>query len=72
MLNYKVTLVGGTGWYLVVLGHYTLVLVGTWWYRVSVGLFMPIYIEEKNWPGVTNPSQTHRQQNIELLSLSKV
>ena len=54
------------------LGPYMLVLVGTWWYRVSVGLFMPVYREEKNWSGVTEPSQTHRQQNIELLSLPKV
>ena len=62
----------GTWWYWVVIHWYWLVHGGTWWYRVSVGLFMPVYIEEKNWPGVTNPSQTHRQQNIELLSLSKV
>ena len=26
---------GGTGWYLVVLGQWEAVLVGTWWYWVS-------------------------------------
>ena len=44
---YWLVLDGGNGRYLVVLGHYTLVLVGTWWYRVSVELFLPVYIEEK-------------------------
>ena len=28
---------GGTGWCLVVLGQCRTVLVGTWWYWVSVG-----------------------------------
>ena len=27
---------GGTGWYLVVLGQYGAVLVGTWWNWVSI------------------------------------
>ena len=27
----------GTGWYLVVLGQYGTVLVGTWWYWFSIG-----------------------------------
>ena len=26
-----------TGWYLVVLGHCGVLLVGTWWYRVIIG-----------------------------------
>ena len=26
----------GTGWYLVVLGHYRVALVDTWWYWVSM------------------------------------
>ena len=34
MMNYKVVPVE-TLWYLVVLGHYKLVLLGTWWNRVS-------------------------------------
>ena len=29
---------GGTGWYLVVLGQYGVVLVGTWWYMVLLGI----------------------------------
>ena len=29
---------GGTGWYLVVLGQYNLVLLGIKWYWVSIGL----------------------------------
>ena len=33
---------GGTGWYLVVLGQYNLVLLGVKWNWVS---FMPLYIE---------------------------
>ena len=46
-MNYKVIPVGidGTrsvqgniGWYLVVLGHYKLVLLGFSWYIVSIGL----------------------------------
>ena len=28
---------GGTGWYLVVLGLFRLIMVGTWWYWVSIG-----------------------------------
>ena len=27
-----------SGWYLVALGYHKLVLLGTWWYRVSIGL----------------------------------
>ena len=33
----------GTGWYLVVLGHYGTVLVGTYWYLVSIGWYWLIY-----------------------------
>ena len=37
IINYKVvdgigSVYGDSGWYLVVLGHYKLVLLGTWWY----------------------------------------
>ena len=28
---------GGTGWYLVVLGQYRVVMFVTWWYWVSIG-----------------------------------
>ena len=56
-----------------VLGQYKLVLLGFMWYRVKIGLIC-LYILKKvgSWSGVTDASQTHRQQNIELLSLSKV
>ena len=30
------TVQGGAGWYLVVLGQYKAVLVGTWWYWVNI------------------------------------
>ena len=72
MMNYK--------WYLMVLDQYMTILAGTWsvlpgirWYRVSKGLVC-LYILEKVeiWPVDTNASHTHTQQNIELLSLSKV
>ena len=33
------------GWYLVVLAQHKLVLLGTWCYRVSIGLFSLYYIE---------------------------
>ena len=48
-----------------------LVLLGIWWNRVSIER-MPIYIEEGMiWWGVTDAGQ-RVQQNIGLLSLSKV
>ena len=34
----SVSVYSDTVWDLVVLGHYKLVLFGTWWYRVSIGL----------------------------------
>ena len=30
---------GGAGWFVVVLGHCGAVLVGTWWYWVSIGRY---------------------------------
>ena len=47
--------------------------LGKRWYRVSKGIVC-LYIFEKVeiWLGVTDASQTHRQQNIELLSFSPV
>ena len=61
---------GDTGWYLVVLGHHKLVLLGTSRHRFSIGLLC-LYMFEKveNWSGVTDVLLTHRQtdrqQNIE-------
>ena len=34
---------GGTGWYLVVLGQYRLVLIDTWWYWVNMERYWLIY-----------------------------
>ena len=34
---------GFTGWYLMVLGQWKAVLVGTWWYWVSVEWYWLIY-----------------------------
>ena len=66
-MNYKVIPVGidGTrsvqgniGWYLVVLGHYKLVLLGSWWYRVNIGLLC-LLNKVENWSGVTYASHTY-------------
>ena len=73
-------IISGTWWYWVsiwqywlVLDQYKLVLLDIRWYRVSKGLVC-LYILEKVeiWSGVTDASQTHRQQKIELLSFSTV
>ena len=37
---------GGTGWYLVVLGQYNLVLLGIKWYLVGIGLLC-LYVLKK-------------------------
>ena len=60
-------------WYWLVLGQYKLVLLGIRWYMVSKGLVC-LYILEKVeiWSGDTDAWQTHRQQNIGLLSFSIV
>ena len=57
---------GDTGWHLVVLGHYKLVLLNTWWYRVTIGLLC-LYLLKKVeiWSGVTDAGHTHRQHNID-------
>ena len=34
-----VSVEGGTGWYLIVLGHWKAVVVGTWWYLVIIGWY---------------------------------
>ena len=52
---------GDTGWYLVALGQYNLVLLGIKWYWVSKVLLC-LYILEKVeiWSSVTDASQTNR------------
>ena len=68
---------GSTGWYLVVLGHYGLVLVGTWylvlgqynlvllgikWNWVSTRLLcLHRLIKVEIWSGVTIAEQTNEQ-----------
>ena len=65
----------GTGSVYDDIGWYLLVLPGIRWYRVSKGLVC-LYIYWKKWRfGRVLPmpdTQTQRQQNIELLSLSTV
>ena len=68
---------GGTGWYMVVLGQYNSVLLSIKLYLVNKMLVCLYKLEKVEiWSGDTNPSltysHTHRQQNIELLSLYKV
>ena len=48
---------GDTGWYLVVMGHYKLVLLGTLVYRVSPVQLLCLHILNKVeiWLGVTSP-----------------
>ena len=61
---------GGTGWYLVVLGQYRLVLVDIWWYWVSIGLLCLYILKKvKIWSDVTIAGQrTTEQGKIGLLS----
>ena len=55
-----------TGWYLVGIRWYCLVLGGT---GLTKGLYACIYWNKS---GDTDAGHIHRQENIELLSLSKV
>ena len=60
---------GGTGWYLVVLGQYNLVMLGIRWYWVSRGLLC-LYILKKVeiWLGVTIAGrQTRKDRATQLL-----
>ena len=59
----------GTGWYLVVLGQYKLVLLGIKWYWVSIGLLC-LYIENYGDLVGCHHSGTanNKQGKIELLS----
>ena len=56
------SVLGNTGWYLVVLGQFKLVLLGNMWYRVSIGLIC-LYILEKVdiWTCDNDASLTHSQ-----------
>ena len=58
----SVSVLGGTGWYLVVLGQYNLVLLVIKWYWVSIGLLC-LYLLKKVeiWTGVTIVGQTNKQ-----------
>ena len=47
---------GGTGWYLMVLGQYNLLLLGFKWYQVSKVLLCQYILKTANiWSGVTDP-----------------
>ena len=62
---------GGTGWYLMVLGQYNLVLFGIKWNWVKYKAFMPVvHILKKVeiWSDVTIAGQTNKQGKIELVS----
>ena len=67
---------GDTSLYLVVLIHYKLALISTWWYRVTIGLLC-LYILKKSgdfvgWYRCVTHSLIDRQQIIKLLILSTV
>ena len=65
---------GGTGWFLLVMGQYNLVLLGIKWYWVSTGLLCPYILKKSGDLVGCHRSLTHtdRQKNVVLLSLSKV
>ena len=54
---------GGTGWYLVVLGQYNLVLLGIKWYWVGIGLLC-LYVLKKVeiWLDVTIAGRTTKKE----------
>ena len=54
---------GGTGWYLVVLGQYNLVLLGIKWYWVGIGLLC-LYVLKKVeiWLDVTIAGRTNKRR----------
>ena len=60
----------GTGWYLVVLGQYKLVLLGIKWYWVSMGLlYLYILKNMEIWSDVTIAGRTDdKKGKIGLLS----
>ena len=62
--------VTGTGWYLVVLGQYKLVLLGIKWYWVSIRLLCLYILKNMEiWSDVTIAGRrTNEQGKIELLS----
>ena len=63
---------GGTGWYLVVLGQYNLVLLGIKWNWVSTRLLC-LYILKKVeiWSDVTIAGQTNNEQKGKIGLLSQ-
>ena len=53
------SVLGNTGWYLVVLGQFKLVLLGNMWYRVSIGLICLYMLKKVEiWSGEPDASQT--------------
>ena len=63
---------GGTGWYLVILGQYNLVLFGIKWYWADKGLLC-LYILKKINGDVNQPTdQPTNRVNIEQSAFSKV
>ena len=70
MFDFAGSVWGGSGWYLVVLGQYNLVLLGIKWCWVGKGLLC-LYVLKKVeiWLDVTIAGQrTTEQGKIELLS----
>ena len=60
---------GSTGWYLVVLGQYNLVLFGMKWYWVSIGLLCLYILKKRDSVGCHHSGTTTNEKGkIELLS----
>ena len=67
----SVSVLGGTGWYVVVLGQYNLVLLGIKWYWVSIGLLCLYTLKNMEiWLDVTIARRptNDAQGKVELLS----
>ena len=64
------SVLGGTGWYLLVLGQFNLILLGIKWYWISIGLLCLCILKKVEiLSGVTISGQTDdKQGTIELLS----
>ena len=64
LVNNGIGSVEGTGWYLVVLGQYNLVLLGIKWYWVGIGLLC-LYVLKKVEirSGVTIAGRTDKKTN---------
>ena len=60
----SVSVLGGNGWYLVVLGQYNLVLLGIKWYWVSMGLlYLYILKNMEIWSDVTIAGQRRTRKD---------